>query len=200
MQKLDKNKILGQGWQYTVYDLGNGRVYKRFNSVWQMFPVIWKERKQVFWRIPWYVKEMKNNAIKSFDYLDNINIDKKLLGDFERRQGLDYEQDKALSIKEYLKDVSEDETRRVVDKFIGLVKIFWEIGFIDKAMKVGKNFGVNKNGEVVLIDLGEIWYKDESIKQRLKKRIWAGRDNMDGLPEKVRPYYIKKMDEIFLNR
>lgn len=198
MQKLDKNKILGQGWQYMVYDLNNERVYKKFNNNWQMISVMWKARKQVFWQIPSYIEEMKNNAVKSFDYLDNIKIDKNLLGNFERKQGLDYEQDKALSIKEYLKNAPDDEVKVIVDKFIKLIKIFWESGFMDKAMKIGKNFGVNKNGEVILIDIGEIWYKDESIKQRLKKRIWAVKDNMEGLPEKIRPYYIKKMDKVFL--
>ncbi len=200
--KFDKSQRVGKGWQYTVYDLGNGRVYKKFNTKLEAYRIMLKDRWYVFWRLPGYFKEMKKNVKKSFQFLEGNKMDSKLLGNFKRRKGLDYEQDKVIPLQDYCKTFSGDSKKKckvVVDKFIKLVDTFYsDYGFIDKAMKFGKNFGIDNNGQVILIDIGEIWFELKSIKKRVEKRTWSNADNMEGVPKYLREYYIQGLDKIFL--
>lgn len=201
--KFDKSQKIGKGWQYTVYDLGNGRVYKKFNTRLEAYRIMLKDRWYVFWRFPGYFKEMKKNVEKSFQFLEKNEIDGNLIGNFRRRKGLDYEQDNATPLKDYCKKFSEDkkkECRIVVDRFIKLVNIFYSnYGCMDKAMKFGKNFGIDNNGQVVLIDIGEIWFKPKSVKKRVEERTWSSVENMEGVPKYLRKYYIQELDTIFLD-
>ncbi len=200
--KFDKNQRVGKGWQYTVYDLGNGRVYKKFNTKLEAYRIMLKDRWYIFWRLPGYLKKMKKNVKKSFQFLEKNDIDGDLIGNFKRRKGLDYEQDKAVPLKDYCKKLSRDskkECRAIVDKFIKLVDtLYSDYGCMDKAMKFGKNFGIDNNGQVVLIDIGEIWFEPKSIKKRVKKRTWLNVDNMEGVLKYLREYYIQELDKIFL--
>ena len=199
-EKLDKSKIIGKGWQYTVYDLGNGKVYKRFNSKWESFKIIFRDRAFIFWKIPALIKEMRDNATKSFEFLETINLNNELLGNFSRVNQLDYKQDKAVPLQNYLKNCTEKEARIIIDKFVILVSTFYrKYHFMDKAMKFGKNFGINSQGDVILIDIGELWFKSNSKKKRICRKIWKSDDSIEDVPDNLRKYYISEMDKIFLS-
>jgi len=199
MRNYSGKKIDG-GWQYTVYDLGNSRVYKKFNSKFESFKIILKDRWFVFWKIPSFISEMKNNAIKSFEFIEHGKIDKVFFGNIIRTNELDYTQDKMITLGEYFKNHTLEENKIIIDKFIELCKFFLERSFIDKAIKIGSNFGINDKGEIALIDIGEIWFKEESIKTRIKKRTWAFPSNYKGVPVRLQKYYIQKMDRIYLHK
>ncbi len=59
-------KKIGQGWQYTVYDLGNGKVLKKFHSWPKAYLVIFKKifpfKNDSFFIIPKYIKDMREKA------------------------------------------------------------------------------------------------------------------------------------------
>jgi tRNA1(Val) A37 N6-methylase TrmN6 len=74
-----------------------------------------------------------------------------------------------------------------------------ENNLIDKSFNIGANFGLNKQGEIVLSDIGELWSNPENIKKQIEKRVWSYDYILRYLPsEKLREYFISKMDQIFL--
>jgi hypothetical protein len=109
-------KKIGEGWQYSVYDLGNGKVLKKLNSVFRRFyfisKVILPRQIKRAYKIPNYVRAMKVKAQESFDILSRTNLDSSLIGNVVFKNGLDYEQDKVESLEDYLKRVNLEESCR----------------------------------------------------------------------------------------
>lgn len=203
-KQLNKKDVVGKAWQYTVYDLRNGRVYKKFNSYDESFKIILRDWWFVFWKTPSLVKEMKDSAIKSLDFLENFLGQhpeyKALFGNFERIGELDIEQDKVVPLKIYFKNHLTEENKIFIDKFVELCRIFFKFGFMDKALKVGENFGINKDGQVILMDIGEIWFDKDSVKKQIKNRVWTSWWWMRCVPRELREYYIREMDKVFLRK
>ena len=201
-EKINANNIIGKGWQYTVYDLGNGRVYKKFNSHDESFRIILKDWWFVFWKTPSLVKEMKDSAIKSLDFLENFlnkhPEHKILFGNFKRVNEFDIEQDKVIPLKVYFQNHSIKENKIVIDKFVELCWLFLEWGFMDKALKVGENFGINENGQVILMDIGEIWFNNEKVKRQIDNKVWRSWWWSRCISRKLKKYYFQEMDKVFL--
>lgn len=201
-RELNKNNIIGKGWQYTVYDLGNGRVYKKFNPYQESFKIILRDRWYIFWMVPSLIREMKVNAMRSLDFLDQFltqhPMQAVLFGNYKRINELDIEQDKVISLKVYFKNHPLEENKIVIDQFVELCRLFYGYGFMDKALKIGDNFGVNKNGQIVLMDIGEIWFDEKSVEKQIKNRVWRSWWWTRCVPRKLRKYYLQEMDRVFL--
>ena len=64
-------RLLGQGWQYTVYDLGNGRVLKQYNTKFAAYCVMLKAcfpfTKNPLWELPKYYRGCKQTALDSIE-------------------------------------------------------------------------------------------------------------------------------------
>ncbi len=202
VKKLNKNNNIGKGWQYTVYDLGNDRVYKSFNSYQDSFKIILRDWWFAFWKVLILVKEMKNNATKSLNFLDQFLIQHPmqavLFGNLKRIGELDIEQDKVIPLKIYLKNCSAEESKIIIDKFVELCRLFFKYGFMDKSLKVGENFGIDKNGQIILMDIGEIWFDEKSVERQIKNRVWTSWWWMRCIPRSLRKYYVQEMDKVFL--
>ena len=61
-----------------------------------------------------------------------------------------------------------------------------------------KNYGLNDNSQIVLIDIGELFDDKELINKQLKNRGWH-KSYVGGCiqDEEVREYFIKEMDKNF---
>ena len=201
--RLDKNNIIGKAWQYTVYDLGNGRVHKKFHSYKESFEIIRRDWWFAFWMASNLAKEMRTNAIKSLDFLDkflNQNPEYEFLfGNFKRISEFDIEQDKVIPLKVYFENHSIEENKIVIDKFVELNRLFFKHGFMDKALKVGENFGINEAGQVILMDIGEIWFDKNNVRQQVEKRVWRSRYWTRCIPCGLKKYYLREMDKVFLS-
>ena len=66
-------KKIGEGWQYSVYDLGNERVLKKFHSFiksyWVVLKTIFPFRDDPMMMIPDFSRSMKRKALVSFEIL-----------------------------------------------------------------------------------------------------------------------------------
>lgn len=66
-------KKIGEGWQYSVYDLGNGKVLKKFHSTlrsyWVIFKTIFPFKDDPIWMIPKFSRSMKKTH---FDHLKSF--------------------------------------------------------------------------------------------------------------------------------
>jgi hypothetical protein len=197
-------KKLGQGWQYTVYDLGNDRVFKKRNSKFTAYLKMLKNcypyKKDPISMFPKYYKWGTQEALDSIKKIQTLSLDPNIFGNpIFHENGIDYEQDKVIPLHTYFENNPTEEGFRVIDKFIKFNKMLIENNLIDKSFNIGANFGLNKQGEIVLSDIGELWSNPENIKKQIEKRVWSYDYILRYLPsEKLREYFISKMDQIFL--
>ncbi len=195
-------KKIGQGWQYTVYDLENGKVLKKFHSWIRAYFVIFREifpfNNDSFFEIPSFIKEVKRKADESFEILKRVNVPQEWLANPKFINKYDFEQDKVIPLHDVFKNLDTDEIKKIIDQFIELNKKLMSLNFIDKSFNITRNYGINNNGEVVLIDIGELFDKKELIDKQIKNRVWdksyvAGRiENME-----AREYFINEMNKNF---
>ena len=149
-------------------------------------------------KFPNFYKSGGEEARGSLQKIIGMNLDQGVFGNPKvLENGIDYEQDKTMPIKVYFKVASLSDSKVVVDKFIDLNKIFIKNSFIDKSFNIAKNFGLNSKGEVVLIDLGEIWSSPENIQKQITNKSWMRPYVLKPIPKgELREYFIHNMEEI----
>jgi hypothetical protein len=190
---------IGEGWQYTVYDLGNGRVLKRFNSWLRTMAIIVRDCVPGEWRavgkIPSYIPELRSAATRSFEVIRIHDLPTEWLGHPVRREGLDFGQDKFTPLFQVLAVSSFEESKAVVDRFVVFADQLLRRGVIDKFFNIAKNFGVNQKGEVVLLDLGELVADEAEIVRQRTRRIWAADYKLKSIKDRaLREYFVEQMD------
>jgi len=103
---------------------------------------------------------------------------------------LDYEQDKVQPLN--------NPNKPLIDKFIIFNKKLLEAGIIDKSFNITKNYGINDSGEIILIDIGELFDDPIRVKKQLLDRVWDKNCVAGCIKDKeVREYFIKEMDKNF---
>ena len=197
-------KKIGVGWQYTTYDLKNGRVLKKFHSLPRAYWVITKDVLTSKWHrlsaVPGFVMNMKLKALESFRALKKCNVPIELIGHPRFINSLDYEQDKATVLGEIFGSVSIRGQKKLVDDFVEFNLHLLGYGVIDKSFNITKNFGRNDN-QIILIDIGELPDDTEIIARQIQNRPWTKEYVTSGLKEsEVREYFIAEMDKAFLSK
>ena len=143
-------KKIGEGWQYSVYDLGNGRVLKRFHSFFRSYWVILKTifpfKDDSIMMIPDFSRSMKRKALISFEILKHRNIPSGWLGNPRFINELDFEQDKAKPLHDVFTDSDTAMIKQIIDKFVVFNRQLMERGVIDKSFNITKNYGLNELG------------------------------------------------------
>jgi len=197
-------KKIGEGWQYTVYDLGNGRVLKKFHSPLKSYWVILKDifpfQNDSLFEISGFSRGMKVKALESFEILKKKELPSGWLGNPKFINDLDFEQDKAKPLHDAFSQFGVEEAKKIIDKFMEFNKKLLERGVIDKSFNITKNYGLNNEGEIVLIDIGELFDDPKRIKEQCANRAWA-KDYVAGhiASDEVREYFIEEMDRNFKN-
>lgn len=196
-------KKIGQGWQYTTYDLGNGRVLKKFHSWPKAFFVMLREifpfKDDSFFEIPTFIREVKERADDSFELLKRKNIPLEWMANPKFISKYDFEQDKVTPLHEAFENSNMNEAKKIIDLFIDFNLKLLNIGVVAKGFNITKNYGLNSDGQMVLIDIGELFDDEEYINKRLKNRGWE-KSYIGGCieNEEVRNYFISEMDRNFL--
>jgi hypothetical protein len=195
-------KKIGEGWQYSVYDLNNGRVLKKFHgpirSNWVILKTIFPFRHDRLMLIPDFSRSMKKKALVSFEIIRKRNISAEWIGNPKFLNPLDFEQDKARPLHEVFANSDTETIKAYVDQFIVFNKKLLEAGIIDKSFNITKNFGLNARNEIILIDIGELLEDPEKIKAHKQARVW-NKDYVAGCikNEVARDYFVQRMDENF---
>ena len=195
-------KKIGEGWQYSVYDLGNGRVLKRFHSFFRSYWVILKTifpfKDDSIMMIPDFSRSMKRKALISFEILKRRNIPSGWLGNPRFINELDFEQDKAKPLHDVFTDSDTTMIKQIIDKFVVFNRQLLEKGVIDKSFNITKNYGLNEKGEIVLIDIGELFDDPGRIRQQCIDRAWD-KNYVAGCieNEEARKYFVTEMDNQF---
>jgi hypothetical protein len=194
-------KMLGRGWQYSVYDLGNGRVLKKYNSVpvgyLHIFKTCFPFKDDPVWRLPSYYKGCKETARDSLQKLPTLTLENWKMGNPKILNSLDYEHDKVVPLHDHFGNVDTQAGKQTIDAFIAFNKQLIESGLIDKSFNITKNFGLDVQGRVVLIDIGELFTSPISIEKQIRNRAWSAHYVVDPLPEALRAYFVEEMDKAF---
>lgn len=195
-------KILGRGWQYTTYDLGNSRVLKKYNSRLVAYFIMFRECfpyiKYPIWEFPAYYKRCKQEAAQSMQsLLGVVKLEQWMLGNPKVLNALNYEQDKMTPLHKKLINISQSEAEIIIDDFIELNKILIKNSVIDRNFNITNNFGVDNSGRIVLMDLGEICTDERKIKNYLKERPWSSPHVGYHLDKNIRDSFVSKMDNNF---
>lgn len=193
-------KPIACGWQYIVYDIGNGRIRKVKHQKWtQYFYIFTQLVFQKFWNPVTLLKYIKsevrrvNNAEKySNEYIKKLLhvIPNELLGNPIFINDSDYEQDKVIILEELLNSKSIKET---LNKYINLIHILWGYGLSENVFRFSANNGMNKDGDVVQTDFGEITHDKNIVILDIKEKRWTRYAKY--LNREIKEYYLKRMDE-----
>ena len=195
-------KKIGEGWQYSIYDLENGRVQKKFHSpvksYWVILKTIFPFHDDSLRMIPGFSKSMKRKALASFEILSKKKIPPAWLGNPTFLKNLDFEQDKARPLHDVFENADATEIKKHIDAFIIFNKQLMGKGVIDKGFNITKNYGLDKSGNIILIDIGELFDEPLRIKKQLVDRAWDKHYVAGCIKNsEAREYFIKQMDEHF---
>lgn len=194
-------KKIGRGWQYTVYDIGNNRIKKIFNSKIQVYSVFLRECfpyvSDPFWKWNQSHKSLRDKAEKSLSWIRNAKLDPSLFGNPTILNTTDYEQDLVIPLGEYLESISIEKGKIIIDEFVIFNKFLENNGVIDKSFLIGKNYGINKEGKVILIDIGELFTEKEMIKNQIQLQPWDHPYVINTIPKPLRNYFVEQMNKNF---
>src|SRR3989344_5746161 len=135
-------KKIGEGWQYTTYDLGNGRVLKKFHSLPKIYWVILKDifpfHDDPLYKLPGFARASKRKAKASFEILKKKSIPPASIGNPKFLENLDYEQDKARPLHNVFEKSDTATIKSIVDQFIILNQIIrraWDKHYVAGCIK-----------------------------------------------------------------
>ncbi|MFO0743711.1 MAG: hypothetical protein U0469_01495 [Candidatus Paceibacterota bacterium] len=190
-------KKIGEGYYYNVYDIGNGRVFKKLKSNFRIFLFILISRSFNPDFIREYINTKKNIKITELKYKKLVKIlkDLSLIGNPNFFDGsINYEQDKVLIVKKILKKYGIHDLKMVLDNYIELIKKSWEFGFSEISFNFTVNCGV-LDGRIIFIDFNEITFSIEDVKKDIENQIWLHRWSFSHLNKELKEYYKKRMEE-----
>ena len=198
MESTWRSKELGHGWQHTAYDLENGRVLKRSNSWLRAFCVIasmlYPFNQYPLWKIPSYIQRARAKTARSFEILKRKELNPAWFAHPVFLDGLDYEQDRVMPIHQAFDMSTIDESKKVIDDVIVFQKLLLQHGLIDKYFNIAKNFGIDANGDIVLIDIGEVTEDEKMILTQRRMQAWEAPYILRHIKEpKLQSYYAEQM-------
>jgi len=183
MQLLDS-----RGFIYDVYDLENGRVFKKQK------PKFLQYFKHLYWAQHWplHVERNQRRARKLADRL----TDQELIGNPRFESKHSYTQDKVTLYENYIPEHSLEENKRAIDAYIASIYECWKHGFADTVFNFTHNNGFNSRGRSVLIDFNEITFDKAFVLEQIGMRrwllSWSYRKKLPEGPLKI--YYAESMN------
>lgn len=206
-------KKIGRGWQYVVYDLGNGRVRKERQSSLLQYLFICRDTFFEAWGFPFLHARREQKRVcrdeqEAVAHLKSLrNFDWSLLGNPTFISDSVYEQDKVTDLDTVFKNASLEEAKAVFDKFLALLYKTWEYGFSDKIFNFSINNGLSKTGEVIQLDFGELCFDKDSVREKIKNQYWLKQSSYRRLQRgELKEYYrnimnpellLQKLDELW---
>jgi hypothetical protein len=187
-------KKIGEGWQCEVYDLGNGRVLKKRKSFFKQFMTVLIQGGplKILRGDMRKLNEDWEYSLKNLSaILNEGKVDKSIFGNPEiDLSSMSYTQDKILPAKYALNRFSEEEIRNYFQAYIGLYKYMWGFGIHEKIFNFELNTGLDKNGKLILTDLGELSFKEKKAHKDVASKRWLKSFSYKRIKEKsARKFY-----------
>jgi hypothetical protein len=168
--------VIKRGAQYLVYPFFGGRVRKvphslaRAVQIWNGWKDVSKESVhdkaleaiEVRDRSIAFFKERIQENAELFEYLGKPKF---------YRRGV-YTQERVKTLGAALRNQTQEENLLLIEKYAQACLNEWRFGFSEGVFNFTVNSGINKVGDVVLIDFGEVTFDPEVIKKAIKQRLW----------------------------
>ncbi|MDB5260647.1 MAG: hypothetical protein JWN37_878 [Candidatus Nomurabacteria bacterium] len=193
---------IGRGFYYNVYDLSNGRVLKtprsRFGQISQL--VIWYIFKPKILitelkRAPYKRKAIENEWEKTQRVIENIP---HLIGHPTVISAYTYEQDKVIPLGNLYHILSEEQIKEKIDQYTDLTFEAWKYGVADTVFNFFLNIGMDKNGQLIFLDLNEFTQRKDEILFELKSLRFFRSPSFIRLPNgELKEYIRNKFEESF---
>lgn len=185
-----------------AYDLGNGRVLKKWNSwpiaFWVILKNIFPFKENAWWRIPQFIYYSKIKAEQSRERLERGDLPPEWFANPKFVCGLTYEQDKVTPLENFFEHATLAASKKIIDQFIIFAEKVLQRGVIEKSFNITQNFGLDSAGKIVLVDIGELIHNEAIILRQRTRRAWAKPYVIEHIHnEELRAYFIERMDAHF---
>jgi hypothetical protein len=187
-----------RGAQYRVLDVEGDRVRK--------IPLTREESREVIRK--WYLPETPPESALAIDYTKTATectwSIQKLLKQFPglapsfgnprfEEHGI-YTQDKVRMLEDEITKCSSSTAHQLIDDYAGLILLHWRYGISDYIFNFTANNGIRQDGQLALIDFGEITQDKAKVVRCIQTRRWLrAYSYLEGLPKALRPYYTQVM-------
>jgi len=188
-------KKIGSGLQFNVYDLGNGKVFRKPKKELSQYLtyLTWSPGLIFNWK-KWnsLIKEANEDRNFATEYFKKNKSAHELLGNPRfTLEGII--QDKVVSFRKLFRK-SYSENKNLIDKYINFTFDCWKNGFADKIYNIDRNFGIDRNGKIILMDFFEITTKKEDLQKTIEIERWKkSAFYKHRLYGKLKKYYAERM-------
>lgn len=176
-------KLISKGWQYRVYDIGNGKVKKIKRTLIDSFGRIFfmpkpaPEHRKFRFNPILSLKEMRRISRESDKDIGQLKkilpfIPGHFIGNPVFLKGINYKQDSAIPLLEYFKEHNKEMNNKMITKYVELLIELWKFGCSDNIFNFPVNSGVAKNGQVIMIDIGEFVFSKNKVKLAIQSKKW----------------------------
>lgn len=191
------NGQLGEGWQFRVVRLADGRVVKTLKSRSETFlRHLGKKPLRVVVFPKWAARAHVSIARAEFvigewqSRLAAGRIDNKLLANSRLRSDGRIEQDLVLPIP-----CAPIDGRLIILRLIDHIHECWTWGFSETNFHICNNFGWTRNNQITTYDLGDIGFSIEDVMAGLQRKIWRQATVLRKINPELREFYLRTMSE-----
>ena len=191
-------KLIGKGYWYNVFDLGNERVLKLEKGFQQKVKDSYSiEGKKLF---TWLITVFKlltgrKKITESYSYMQK-HVNPALLGQPRFLNGISYEQDKVELLDIALSQASSEEKQKLINLYIQNILNCWRNGFADRVYNFTINNGLTNNGQLILLDFNEVTFSKSKILQCIWSKRWLRAWSFRQIDQKLQEYYQMQMDNL----
>lgn len=189
-------KFINKGYHYNVFDLGNARVRKIEKSFLNKITdaYFFEDRKIFNWvSVCYRIFKGKKYINEVYVYIKN-NVRLDILGNPVFLKGVNYDQDKVEILGTSLKQAQKEKAQKIIDGYIQNIFESWTQGFSDRVYNFSVNNGVNKNGNVILLDFNEITLSKDEVSKSIKLKRWLRASSYINLNPLYKEYYRLNME------
>lgn len=192
---------IGQGYYYNVYDLENGRVFKKRTSHLVRIKKLLKWYGKTLLKIvgilflyPKHARAAHHSLIRS---VKTSKLNLAIFGNPIFKTRFEYEQDKAIPLEDYFKNHTLDENKVRFDEYPLLLHALWKYGISDIVFNFTLNNGVSlKTNKLIYIDFNEFTDSKEKIREFIKTEKWCTQASLRDMPDgELKQHIILKMKE-----
>lgn len=191
--------LLGIGCQYTVHDIGQGRVVKIPNSLdgSRRFVGGWCPQVADYYTHepqPVYAYHMEYTIPHILRLAGRYPRLHESLARPEASAGLCFTQDKVRPLVDLFTDANDAEAQDYLDASADICRLLWRHGIHEYARYFLLNNGVDSTGNVVCIDFGEALFDTTRVAERVDEAVWeTAYRRLWALTPSQKAYYFETM-------
>jgi hypothetical protein len=200
----DRGELIGIGGQYTVHDIGHGRVMKIPNSIdgsrrfvggWRPEVSQMTNRHMPLWETAFYRELCVPHVLRLTARYPALY---EIMARPEAKPGLCFTQDKVQPIKESIVESEPNQIRRYLDATADIYQLLWRYGIHDYICFFWVNNAIDAEGKVVYLDFGETAFDTTRVSAHIKSD-WVKKGVLiKNLSADLQDYYIQVMkDRLF---